>query len=284
MVTPFHADGSLDVEGAARLATYLVDEQHNDALVISGTAGESPTTSDAEKEILLRAVVEAVGDRASVVAGAGTNDTQHTIELATAAEKAGAHGLLIVTPYYNKPPQAGLIAHFTAVADAVGIPMLVYDVPHRAGVAIAPETLVRLAEHPRIIGVKDAKEDPIATSWVTKRTDLAVYCGTDGVTLPWLSIGAVGVVGTSTHFSGPPTKHMIEAYEAGDAVLARELHHQLLPLFTGIFRTQGTILVKAGLKLRGLPAGPVRSPLVEATPAETETLIADAKAAGIELA
>src|SRR3954447_8995914 len=151
MVTPFHPDGSLDVEGAVRLAAHLVDEQRNDALVISGTTGESPTTTDAEKETLLRAVVEAVGDRAQVVAGVGTNNTAHTIELAHAAEKAGAHGLLVVTPYYNKPPQAGLARHFTAVADAVGLPVLLYDIPHRSGVPIVTETLVRLAEHPNIV-------------------------------------------------------------------------------------------------------------------------------------
>src|ERR1700754_2051097 len=167
MVTPFAPDGSLDVEGAAKLALYLVDEQRNDALVISGTTGESPTTTDAEKEALLRTVIEAVGDRAKVVAGVGTNDTRHTIELARAAEKAGAHGLLVVTPYYNKPPQSGLLAHFTAVASAVDTPVILYDVPHRSGTAIATETLVRAAEHPGIVAVKDAKDDVVATSWVT---------------------------------------------------------------------------------------------------------------------
>src|SRR3954471_13316917 len=144
MVTPFTPDGSLDVEGAAKLATYLVDEQRNDALVISGTTGESPTTTDAEKDVLLRVVLEAVGDRAKVVAGVGTNNTAHTIELAHSAEKAGAHGLLVVTPYYNKPPQAGLARHFTAVADATGLPILLYDIPHRSGVPIATETLLRV--------------------------------------------------------------------------------------------------------------------------------------------
>src|SRR5215207_4966373 len=153
MVTPFTDDGSLDLDGAVRLAAHLVDEQGNDALVVNGTTGESPTTTEAEKERLIRTVVEAVGDRAKVVAGVGTNDTRHTIELAAAAEKAGAHGLLVVTPYYNKPPQAGLLRHFTAVADATGLPILVYDIPHRTGVAVATETLVRLAEHERIVGV-----------------------------------------------------------------------------------------------------------------------------------
>jgi len=283
MVTPFAQDGSLDVSGAQTLATYLVDKQRNDALVISGTGGESPTTTDAEKDILLRAVIEAVGDRARIVAGVGTNNTAHTVELAQAAEKAGAHGLLVVTPYYNKPPQAGLARHFTTVADAVGLPIMLYDIPHRAGVPIATETLVAVAEHPNIVAVKDAKGDLHGTSDVLRRTSLAYYSGEDASTLPWLSIGAVGVVGTSTHFIGAQTKEMIEAYERGDHAGALALHRRLLPLFTGVFRTQGSILVKAGLNRQGLPAGPVRSPLVGATDAETHQLIEDAAAAGTSL-
>ncbi|MEO3743015.1 4-hydroxy-tetrahydrodipicolinate synthase [Plantactinospora sp. B5E13] len=283
MVSPFTPDGSLDLDGAAALAAHLVDEQGNDALVVNGTTGESPTTTDAEKERLIRTVVEAVGDRARVVAGVGTNDTRHTIELAGAAEKAGAHGLLVVTPYYNKPPQAGLVRHFTAVADATGLPVMLYDIPHRSGVAIATETLVRLAEHERIVAVKDAKGDLVATSWVTSRTDLAVYSGEDALTLAALGIGGVGLVGTSTHLTGALTKRMIEAYDRGETAEALALHRRLLPLFTGIFRTQGTILVKAALTAQGLPAGPVRPPLVDATEAEIAQLREDCAAAGLEL-
>jgi 4-hydroxy-tetrahydrodipicolinate synthase len=283
MVTPFAPDGSLDVDGAQKLAAYLVDEQRNDALVISGTGGESPTTTDAEKETLLRAVTEAVGDRARIVAGVGTNNTAHTVELARAAEKAGAHGLLMVTPYYNKPPQAGIAKHFTTVADATGLPVMLYDIPHRAGVPIATDTLLRLAEHPAIVAVKDAKGDLFATSEVLARTGLAFYSGEDAATLPWLSIGAVGVVGTSTHFTGSITKDMILAYEAGDVARALELHRTGLPLFTGIFRAPGTILVKAGLRELGLPAGPVRLPLVDATPEQLDQLRTDAAAAGLSL-
>lgn len=283
MATPFTADGALDVAGAAALAEWLVDEQGHDGLVISGTGGESPTTTDAEKETLLRAVVEAVGDRARILAGVGTNNTVHTIELARTAEKVGAHGLLVVTPYYNKPPQAGLLAHFTAVADATGLPSLLYDIPHRSGVPIATETLLRLAEHPRIAGVKDAKGDLAATSEVLRRTDLDFYSGEDAATLPWLSIGAVGVVGTSTHFVGPQTKEMILAYLRGDVAAALALHRKLLPLYTGIFRTQGAILVKAGLRALGRPAGPVRPPLADATAAELDQLRRDASAAGVDL-
>ncbi|SBT68107.1 dihydrodipicolinate synthase [Micromonospora sediminicola] len=283
MVTPFTPDGALDLDGAARLARYLVDEQGNDALVLNGTTGESPTTTDAEKETLIRAVVEAVGDRARIVAGVGTNDTRHTVELAAQAEKAGAHGLLVVTPYYNKPPQAGLLRHFTTVADAIGLPVMLYDIPHRSGVAIATDTLVKLSEHGRIVAVKDAKGDLTATSWVLARSDLAFYSGEDALTLPMLSIGAVGVVGTSTHFTGVGTKQMIEAFEAGDTAGALALHRRLLPLYTGIFRTQGTILVKAGLATQGLPSGPVRPPLVEATGDELAQLRADCAAAGLPL-
>ena len=283
MVTPMRADGSLDVDGAAQLAAHLVEKQGNDALVISGTTGESPTTTDAEKDALLRAVVEAVGARAKVVAGVGTNDTHHTVELARAAEKAGAHGLLVVTPYYNKPPQAGLIAHFTAVADATGLPMMLYDIPHRAGTAIATETLARLSEHERIVGVKDAKADLVGSSWVTRRTDLAFYCGDDALTLPLLAVGGVGLVGTSTHLVGDRAKQMILAYERGDMTGALALHRELLPLFTGIFRTQGVILVKAALNQLGLPAGPVRPPMVDATEAELAQLFEDCAAAGVTL-
>ncbi|MEV6298736.1 4-hydroxy-tetrahydrodipicolinate synthase [Actinoplanes sp. NPDC051861] len=283
MVTPFTADGSLDLDGAARLAAHLVDEQRNDALVISGTTGESPTTTDAEKDALLRVVVEAVGDRARIVAGVGTNNTAHTIELAHAAEKAGAHGLLVVTPYYNKPPQAGVERHFTSVADSTGLPIMAYDIPHRAGTAIATETLCRIAEHERIVAVKDAKGDLIASSWVLARTDLAYYSGDDAATLPLLSIGGVGLVGTSTHFTGSLAKDMIEAFERGDTAAALALHRRAMPLFTGIFRSPGTMLVKAGLNALGLPAGPVRSPLVDAGDEELNQLRQDAAAAGLVL-
>src|SRR5215469_12244718 len=159
MVTPFRASGELDLDRAAELAAYLVDEQRNDALVINGTGGEAPTTTDAEKAELVRAVADAVGDRAEVVAGVGTFDTAHTIHLAEQAAKSGAHGLLVVTPYYSKPPQAGLLAHFRAVADAVGLPILLYDIPPRSVVAIEFDTIRGLAAHPNIVGVKDAKGD-----------------------------------------------------------------------------------------------------------------------------
>ena len=281
MVTPFAVDGSLDLDSAARLASYLVDEIGNDGLVISGTTGESPTTSDAEKAELLGVVLEAVGDRAKIVAGVGTFDTEHTLELAATAAKLGANGLLVVTPYYSKPPQAGIVDHFRRVADSTDVPLMLYDIPGRAGVAIATDTMLRLAEHPGIVAVKDAKGDLVASSRVIAESELAYYCGDDAMTLPLLSVGAVGVVGTSTHFSGVGTKQLIEAYLAGDVATALRLHQQLLPIYTGIFATQGCILVKAGLKLLGRDAGGLRSPLIEATPAEVEGLRSALAAAGL---
>ena len=281
MVTPFDVAGAVDLDKAAELAAYLVDEQGNDGLVISGTGGESPTTTDAEKSDLLAAVVNAVGDRAQVVAGVGTFDTVHTVHLAQQAEKAGAHGLLVVTPYYSKPPQSGLLAHFRAVADATDLPALLYDIPGRTATPIAPETLSDLAEHDRIVGVKDAKGDLTSSSRVIAETGLAYYSGDDAMTLPLLSVGGVGVVGTSTHFCGRETQAMIAAYARGDVAEALRLHRQLLPIYTGIFRTQGTILVKAGLRLRGMDVGPVRLPLVDATDHEISHLRQDLAAAGL---
>jgi 4-hydroxy-tetrahydrodipicolinate synthase len=283
MVTPFTPAGALDVDGAQRLARHLVDEGGNDGLVVSGTTGESPTTTDEEKDRLLRAVVEAVGDRAAVIAGAGTNDTAHSVHLAQAAEKAGASAVLAVTPYYNKPPQAGLLAHFRTLADATGLPLVLYDIPVRTGTAIETETMVRLAQHPRIVAVKDAKGDIDASAWVMARTDLAYYSGDDKVTLPLLSVGAVGVVGVPTHLVGARTGEMIAAYERGDVAGALAAHRSLLPAFTGFFRTQGVIMTKAALRLAGLPGGPVRSPLVDATDEQVARLRADLAAAGVEL-
>ncbi|GAA0635022.1 4-hydroxy-tetrahydrodipicolinate synthase [Sporichthya brevicatena] len=283
MVTPFTRDGALDLDGAARLATELVDQGGHDGLVINGTTGEAPTTSDAEKEQILRAVVEAVGDRASVVAGVGTNDTRHTVELARSAEKAGAHGLLVVTPYYNKPPQSGLAAHFRSVADSTGLPVILYDIPGRSGVPIATDTLLRLAEHDRIVAVKDAKDDLGAASTVLANTNLAYYSGTDMLNLPLLSVGAVGFVSVVGHIVGPRLRELVDVYVAGDVARAKEIHQGLLPIYEGIFRSQGVILVKAALGLQGRPGGPVRSPLVDATTAEIERLRADLAAGGLAL-
>jgi 4-hydroxy-tetrahydrodipicolinate synthase len=283
MVTPMTPDGAVDFDGAAQLAEYLVTDMRNDALVVNGTTGEAPTTTDAEQERLLRTVLETVGGRAKVVAGVGTNDTAHTIERARTAEQAGVHGLLVVTPYYNKPPQPALEAHFTAVADATGLPMLIYDIPGRTGAAVATDTLVRLAAHPRIVGVKDAKDDPSATSHVLARTDLFYYCGTDLLNLPWLSLGAVGFVSVVGHVAGDRLHDMIDAFGAGQIARARELHYELIPLYDGLFRNQGAVMTKAALDLLGRPGGAVRPPLLAATGAERQQLALDLTAGGVKL-
>jgi len=213
----------------------------------------------------------------------GTNDTAHTVELAREAERIGAHGLLVVTPYYNKPPQEGLFRHFTAAADATGLPVMLYDIPGRAGVAIATETMVRLAEHPRIVANKDAKGDLAAAAWAIARTDLAWYSGDDMLNLPLLSIGAAGFVSVVGHLVTPELRMMLDAFLAGSTDKAAEIHQRLLPVFTGIFRTQGVITTKAALALQGLPAGPLRLPLVEATEAEIAQLTQDLAAGGVHL-
>lgn len=277
MITPFHADGTLDLGGAQRLATRLVDECGHDGLVVSGTTGESPTTSDEEKDRLLRAVLEAVGDRARVIAGAGSNDTAHTLHLAQDAEKAGAHGLLLVTPYYNKPPQAGLLRHFTAAADATELPVMLYDIPGRTGTAIATDTLLRLAEHPRIWAVKDAKGDLFGTQQVLAGSDLAVYSGDDALNLPLLAIGAVGIVSVISQVTGDRCARLVRAATSGDLATAREINNALLPAVRGIMtRTQGAIMAKAALQLQGVIASrATRAPLVDATEEQLTVLRAD---------
>src|SRR3984885_10225193 len=283
MITPMTPDGAVDYDGAARLADYLVTDMRNDGLGINGTTGEAPTTTDEEKHRLLRVVPEAVGSRAKVVAGVGTNVTAHTIELARAAERAGVHGLLVVTPYYNKPPQPALEAHFISVADATGLPMLIYDIPGRTGAAVATETLVKLAAHPRIIGVNDAKDAPGATSHVLAQTDLIYYCGTDMLNLPWLSLGAVGFISVVGHVVGDRLREMIDAFGAGDVTRARQLHYDLIPVYDGLFRNQGAVMTKAALDLFGLPGGAVRGPLLAATEAERHQLALDLTAGGVKL-
>jgi 4-hydroxy-tetrahydrodipicolinate synthase len=283
MVTPFTADGDLDLQRAASLASSLVD-QGNDGLVVSGTTGESPTTSDREKSELLRAVVDAVGDRAHVLAGVGTNDTRHSVELAREAEKCGATGLLLVTPYYSRPPQSGLLAHTARVAGATDLPVMLYDIPVRTGVALTTATILELSEHPQVVAVKDAKDDLSATSTVLASTDLAYYSGTDPLNLPLLAIGAVGMVSVISHVVTPQLVEMVQAYDSGDVVRARALHLQLQGVCTGMFRTQGAILTKAALALIGAPVGPVRLPLVDATDEQRAVLAQDLTAAGVALA
>jgi 4-hydroxy-tetrahydrodipicolinate synthase len=283
MISPFNSDGSQDLAGAQQLATHLVDNLKHDGLVVNGTTGEGSTKTDAEDLALLQAVLEAVGDRATVIAGVGTNDTAHSLSSARSAAKAGAHALMASSPYYNRPPQAGIIAHFTAIADSTDLPLMTYDIPRRTGVSIETETLVRLAEHPRIIANKDAKGDLEASQWAMARTDLAWYSGEDALNLALLAVGASGMVSVVGHLVGDRLRDMAEALWFGDIVTAQKLNESMLPVFTGIFRSQGVILTKAALQLQGLPSGPVRLPLVNATDAEIDQLIQDLTEGGVAL-
>jgi 4-hydroxy-tetrahydrodipicolinate synthase len=282
MITPFDARGELDLPTAQSLAAHLVD-RGCDGLVISGTTGEAPTTTAAEQDTLLRAVVEAVGDRARVIAGVGSNDTAHTQESTRSAEKAGAHGVLVVTPYYNKPPQEGLIAHFTAVADATDLPVMLYDIPGRTGTPIHYETLLRLAEHPRIRAVKDAKGDLFEGTCVMAETDLAYYSGEDALNLPWLAVGATGVVSVVAHVAPDRYAAMVTAVDEGDLASARRIHTELLPAVRALMtRTQGAIAVKAALELTGvIPGRHVRLPLVPATHDQVLAIAADLQTTGL---
>ena len=277
MVTPFTATGELDVNATGLLAERLVNEGNN-GLVVNGTTGESPTTTDAEKEMVVRAVVDAVGDRATIVAGVGTYDTAHSVKLAKAAEKAGAHGALVVTPYYSRPQQEGLLAHFAAIADASDLPIILYDIPPRAVVAIAPDTLLRLAEHPRITAVKDAKGDLYAGSQVMAGSDLAFYSGDDPLNLPWLSVGGVGVISIIGHVLAGHLRAMVDAAEAGDFTRARRLHYDLMPAHRAMLRCgggAGLVFAKAALRLRGFGVGDPRLPQIPATAKQTELIARD---------
>jgi 4-hydroxy-tetrahydrodipicolinate synthase len=280
MVTPFAADGALDLDAAQKLAHHLV-EGGCDGLVLNGTTGESPTTTDAEKVNLVRAVVQAVGHRAAVVAGAGTYDTAHSVELARQAAEAGAHGLLVVTPYYSRPPQTGLLAHFTAVADATELPVMLYDIPPRSIVPIAIETLYQLAEHPRIVAVKDAKGDLGGGAEVIATTDLAYYCGDDVLNLPWLSVGAVGFVSVIGNVVPDRLRAIITAFEAGDVQTARQVHASTLALIRSFFMAGGVSFSKAALRLTGLEVGEPRLPQVAADPDQTNAIAAALVEAGV---
>ncbi len=277
MVTPFTASGDLDLDAIGALATRLAEQGH-DGLVVNGTTGESPTTSDGEKADIVRATVDAVGDRLTVVAGVGTYDTAHSKSLAASARQAGAHGTLIVSPYYSRPQQAGLLAHFFAVADAGELPVMLYDIPPRSVVAIEPETLIRLAEHPLITAVKDAKGDFLAGSQVMADSDLAFYSGDDPLTLPWMSIGAVGIVSIISHVVGPHVRAMVDAAAAGDYRRARKLHEALLPAHRAMGRTgggAGLVFAKTALRNAGFDAGDPRLPQIPATPEQSSQIAAD---------
>ena len=283
MVTPFDKDGAIDWAGVEKLAQHLVDTGH-DGISVNGTTGEAPTTKSSEKLEIIKVVKKVVGPKIQVLSGAGDNETAYTVEQAKRSQDAGADGLLVVTPYYNKPPQAGIEAHFRAVAAVTDLPIMMYDIPGRTGVEIESDTIVKLFESVKnIVALKDAKGNIAATSCVIKRCGIPVYSGDDILNLPFLSVGAVGFVSVCGHTVGLQLKAMLDAWFAGDADKALEIHQQLLPVFTGTFRTQGAILTKAAMSLMGLPGGTTRLPLVDATEAQIEQLRKDLTAGGVTL-
>ncbi len=265
MVTPMKPDGAIDLEATAHLATHLVDHGH-DGLVLNGTTGEAPTTHAPEKAEVVRVVVEAVGDRAVVVAGAGSNDTAHAVRMAEHAAEAGAHGLLVVSPYYSRPSQEGVYRHTVAVADATDLPVMLYDVPVRTGVRYSAATLDRLAEHERVVAVKDATGDVAAATAAIARTGLAWYSGDDGVVLPFLAVGAVGLVSMAGHVVGRELAQVVHAFEAGDVRRARDVFVSVLPVIDLICGSgNGALRSKLVLNLLGLiPSAAMRLPQVEA--------------------
>lgn len=272
MVTPFTADGDVDLAGAARVAEHLAAHGH-DGVLVSGTTGEAPTTSDEEDERLLRAVVEAVGDRCTVLAGVGTNDTAHSVHLAEQAERAGADGLLLVTPYYSRPTQAGVAAHFESVADATGLPVMLYDIPGRTAVHVAEDTFARVARHDRIVAVKDAVGDLARGARVMGETGLAWYSGDDALNLGWLTHGGAGMVSVVGHAAGEAYAAMVAAVDGDDLVGALEQYRRTAPLVEVLMtRAPGVMTAKAALQLLGvLDNRRVRLPLVPAD----DALVAD---------
>ncbi len=283
MVTPFDKDGAIDWDGVAKLAQHLVDTGH-DGIAVNGTTGEAPTTKSSEKLEIIRVVKSVVGSKIQVLSGAGDNETAYTVEQAKRSQDAGADGLLVVVPYYNKPPQAGIEAHFRAVAAATDLPIMMYDIPGRTGVEIESDTIVKLFDSvDNIVALKDAKGKLDVTSWVIKRCGIPVYSGDDILNLPFLSIGGVGFVSVCGHTVGAQLKAMLDAWFAGDQAKALEIHQKLLPVFTGTFRTQGAILTKAAMNIMGLPGGTTRLPLVDATPEQIAQLRKDLTAGGVVL-
>ncbi len=283
MVTPFTAEGAVDYDATAALAVRLV-EDGCDGLVVSGTTGETSTLEDQEKEDLFRVVVEAVQGRAKVIAGTGTNHTSHSVEMAQRAQRAGVDAQLVVTPYYNKPTQSGVLGHFEAVAAATDLPIMIYDIPGRAGIPISTETMIRLADNPKIRALKDAKADYSAVTRVLANTTLDVYAGDDGLTLPWMAAGAVGVVSVSVHVATRQFRALVDAAASGDFATARRIHFELDPVVRAVMtHIPGVVSAKQILRMQGvLPNAVVRLPLVEPTAVEVEPVLTDLAEAGMD--
>lgn len=284
MVTPFKDNGEVDFEAAAKLANKLVDDGC-DGLVVTGTTGETSTLTDAENIEMFATVVRAVGDRAKVLAGSTTNDTAHSIRLSLGAKEAGVHGILVTTPYYNKPSQAGVIAHVEAIINATGLPVMLYDIPGRAGISLAPETIIELAKNPLVVALKDAKADYQSTTIVLAKTDLDVYSGDDGLTLPLMAAGAAGVVSVTAHVATAKYRTLVDAMHAGDLATARATHFELDPIQRAVMsHIQGAVAAKYVLHWQGvLPNTVVRLPLLAPSDAELETIRTDLREGGWEL-
>ena len=273
MITPMHDDGSLHLEEAARLARWLVDNGST-GLVIAGTTGEGPTLSDEEKLALFRGVVSAVDTRAPVIANVGTNDTLRSVDFARRAADCGVHALMAVGPYYNKPPQAGLLRHFTAIADATGLPLMIYNIPGRTSVNILPETILRLAEHPQIVAVKESSGDIGQLAEIAARAPARFDCysGDDHLALPHASVGGCGVVSVASHIAGPDIAAMFAAFAEGDNERATALHQRLMPLFKALFSVTSPIPVKAATAMLGFATGSCRQPLCELSTEQAHAL------------
>ncbi|MDY6050585.1 MAG: 4-hydroxy-tetrahydrodipicolinate synthase [Corynebacterium sp.] len=280
MVTPFTAEGALDVSAAKRLAEHLVSHGV-DGLLLSGTTGESPTTSLEEKVRLIEAVRAAVGPDIHLLAGASTYDTASSVELAEASAAAGANALLLVTPYYSKPPQAGVEAHFTAIADATDLPCVLYDIPGRAGIEIAPDTTRRLAQHPRIQAMKEAKGNLEAAASLIPETGLAYYSGDDSLNLPWLAVGATGFISVAGHIVPGLLREMYDCFKAGDLARCREINATMAPLYQAQKRLGGVTLSKEALRMLGIDVGDPRLPQVAATDRQREELRHDLMTVGV---
>lgn len=273
MLTPFDGNGKVDYAEAARIAAYLVDTQKNDGLVVNGTTGESPTLSEEEKLRLLEVVLEAVGDRAAVVFGAGTYDTRESIEMTRKGEKIGAHGIMIVNPYYSRPGQQGLYAHFSAIARETSLPVMLYNIQPRSAINLETDTLLRLAEIPNIVAVKEASGliGQIGDVCARAPEGFRVYSGDDGLTLPILSLGGHGLVSVVAHVVGAELKKMITAFESNPSE-ARRIHQRLLPVFKALFSAPSPVPVKYALSLNGFECERVRLPLVELTDGEKQVV------------
>ncbi len=264
MITPFHADGTVNYEEVGRVAAYLVDEQVNDGIVVNGTTGESPTLSETEKLQILDIVLQTVGDRAAVVFGAGSYNTAESIHMAREGEKRGAHGIMLVNPYYNKPGQAGMYAHFSTIAKEVGLPVMIYNIQPRSAINLETPTLMRLAEIPNIVAVKEASGNISQISDVCAQAPdgFRVYSGDDGITLPILSLGGYGVVSVAGHIMGPQIMEMVQAF-ATEPARAKQLHHAVMPMIKALFSSPSPVPVKYAMSLRGFDSQRVRLPLVE---------------------